>query len=112
MPQIKGDELKDALTILKQNGISVKQLTVDCSELKNSQSKVDKNKVLNIIREIRSGKILSPIIISRDRFVIDGHHRWIAYKLLKMKISCIMIDLPQKEALIKFKRIENSISNK
>ena len=109
MPQIKGHELKDALSLLKKNGINCELVTLNCDELRNSQSKVDKAKVLNIAREIRQGKNIPPIIISNDNAVIDGHHRWIAFKLLKKEIKCIKIGLPQKEAIIEFKRIEGQL---
>lgn len=109
MPQIKGHELKDAISLLKANGIKSELIELDPNELRNSQSKVDKAKVLNIAKEIRQGKQMTPIIISEDNFIVDGHHRWVAYKLLKKPIKCIKIGLPQKEAIIEFKRIEGQL---
>lgn len=53
---------------------------------------------------------MHPIIISKDGYIVDGHHRWIAFKLLKKPLKAIQIDLPKNEAIIEFKKIEGLIS--
>lgn len=106
MPQIAHDEQSDVIALLNQEGIKTERVQLDPSQIKHSQSKVNKEKVRSIIKDIRNGKSLPRIFISEDNFIIDGHHRWIAYKLLKLPIKCIRIGLPQKEAIIKFKQIE------
>lgn len=109
MPQVAQNDLPVALSLLKGNGVKVSIETVSPSDLKHSQRAVDKKKVLSIIKDLKSGKILPPLVISLDNYIVDGHHRWIAYKLLKMPIKCIKIHLPQKEAIIEFKKIESQI---
>lgn len=106
MPQIAHDETSDVLKMLNDEGIECELLKLFPDQIRHSQSKVNKEKVKAIINDIRSGKILPAIFISSDNYIIDGHHRWIAYKILKMPIKCIKIGLPQKEAIIKFKEIE------
>lgn len=109
MPQIAHDETSNALKLLNDEGIECEKVTLDPSLIRHSQSKVNREKVKAIIKDIRSGKLLPAIFISSDNYIIDGHHRWIAFKILNEPIKCIRIGLPQKEAIIKFKQIESSI---
>lgn len=109
MPQIAHDEQSDVISLLNDEGIETEKVQLDPSQICHSQSKVNKDKVKNIIKDIRNKKPMPPIFISEDNFIIDGHHRWIAYKLLKLPIKCIRIGLPQKEAIIKFKEIEGKL---
>lgn len=106
MPQIANHEQSDVIRSLKEEGIECELLKLFPNEIKHSQSKVNKEKVKAIINDIRSGKSIPPIFISSDLFIIDGHHRWIAYKITNEPVKCIRIGLPQKEAIIKFKEIE------
>ena len=109
MPQIPNHEQSAVIRSLKDEGIECELLKLFPDQIRHSQSKVNKDKVRSIINDIRSGKSIPPIFISEDNYIIDGHHRWIAFKILKMPIKCIRIGLPQKEAIIKFKQIESSI---
>lgn len=109
MPQIAHDEHDDVISLLNREGIKTERVQLNPNAIRHSQSKVNKDKVRNIIKDIRNKKPMSPIFISEDNFIIDGHHRWIAYKLLKLPIKCIRIGLPQKEAIIKFKETEGKI---
>lgn len=59
MPQIKGHELSNAISILRKNGIKVQLKTIDPNSLQNSQRAVNKEKVQNIIKDIKGGKILA-----------------------------------------------------
>lgn len=53
---------------------------------------LDRIKIRKMKKEIRSGKNLPPILVSKDGTVIDGSHRVIAYKELGMPIRAIIID--------------------
>jgi ParB-like chromosome segregation protein Spo0J len=106
MPQISNHEQSDVIRSLKEEGIECELLKLFPEQIRHSQSKVNKEKVRSIIRDVLSGKSIPPIFISEDNFVIDGHHRWIAFKIINEPIKCIKIGLPQKEAIIKFKEIE------
>lgn len=75
MPQIAHDETSDVLKMLNDEGIDCEKVQLDPNTIRHSQSKVNREKVKNIIRDIRSGKSIPPIFISSDNFIIDGHHR-------------------------------------
>jgi len=106
MPQIPTHEQSGVIRSLKEEGIECELLKLFPDQIRHSQSKVNKDKVKAIINDIRSGKSIPSIFISSDNAIIDGHHRWIAFKILNEPIKCIRIGLPQKEAIIKFKEIE------
>lgn len=106
MPQISKSDLPEAMKLLQDNGVNVTIGMYQPDQLHHSQRAVNKEKVRSIIKEIKSGKVLPPIIISSDFYIIDGHHRWLAYRLLKTPIKCIRIELPQRDAIIEFKKIE------
>lgn len=111
MPQVDSKSLSKAMNIMREQGIRFGKFNIAPSKLKHSQTGVDSDKVRNIMADIESGKLLPPIVISNDLYIIDGHHRWVAYTTLNASnpISVIKIDLPQKEALVAFKKIEKLI---
>jgi len=45
-------------------------------------SKIKKNKVINISRKFLDNEKCKPLVISNDKFILDGHHRWFAKKTL------------------------------
>lgn len=111
MPQISGDSIGQAVELLTKNGIIVQKGKISVSKLTHSQEAVNKEKVRNIIRDIKRGKKMPPLIISNDNYIVDGHHRWIAYKLLdpNMIIKVIRINLPKQESIVAYKKVENEI---
>lgn len=112
MPQVDHSDLPEAFSILTSNGIGVSAKEVIPSSLKHSQSKVNIKKIQNIVKDIKSGKKMPPIVISNDGHIVDGHHRQLAYKALGNKpMKAVMIDLPRDQAIIAYKQVENLIEN-
>lgn len=112
MPQVPGDSIGLAIKLLKQNGITVQVGKIPVTKLTHSQDAVNKEKVKNIIRDIKKGKKIPPLVISQDNYIVDGHHRWIAYKLLdpNMIIKVVRISLPKPEAILAYKKVEHEIN--
>lgn len=100
MPQIAQDDLEDFLKYLKKKGVLSKQKEEDPSSLKASQNQFHKAKIQTIVDAIESGDFEdTPIIVSKDRYVIDGHHRWLAYRHLEKNIPTIKIDSNAEDLL-------------
>jgi len=90
MPQFKGltakgDELdveEGWRSMLHDKGIKVTRKTVPAAELKASQMQLDGPKVggmANAGFTSTGGKIKdAPIFVTRDGYILDGHHRWAA----------------------------------
>lgn len=71
---------------------SVKPHTLDPTQSNFNQDKVDRMKS-------EGGWDNKPIISSRDGYVIDGHHRWLAAKQLKQRIKTQVIDMDAEDLL-------------
>ena len=101
MPQFKGkpqpgtpaadmpvDEKGDVDTeplfkkMLEDEGIKVVQTEVPADKLKATQSELVGDKVIGMMNALENDpnhpSITAPIYVSRDGYVIDGHHRWAA----------------------------------
>ena len=112
MPQLKGkaapgslaaakggtekevDVEPEFIEALKKAGISITPKRVMASHLRASQEELDGRKGVGMAEAIREGKGAhiadTPIYVSRDGYVIDGHHRWaalVAIDILDGKIA-------------------------
>jgi len=110
MPQIKGNDIPEALGIFDKYGVPYNRLVAKTDDLKPIQNDYIKNKVDNIAKQIDSGTKMNPIFISTDNYIVDGHHRWLAYKKLSMPfIYCIKIEYPKMSALKLFDKVSDKL---
>jgi ParB-like chromosome segregation protein Spo0J len=102
MPQIY-DAAKFSKTILKKFGVGSHRATMAMSMLKPSQGEINRERVDSVIADIRSGVIShrNPIVVSSDGYIVDGHHRWAAYKKYdpELKIPVLVVEAPIQDAL-------------
>ena len=70
-----------------------------------TQKEINEDKALKIMEKMLKQKFSkkNPIVISKDNYILDGHHRWAALKLLKKKN--IIFDLPVIKFYIKIKKL-------
>lgn len=114
MPQVKQNDLVRAVKLLRKNGIRVTIEVIpstDIGYLNHSQKTVNRSKVANIIRDIKRGIKMPPLIISQDYYIVDGHHRYIAYNALGSGLKVLKIHLPKKEAILAWKEVEKELEN-
>jgi hypothetical protein len=82
----------------------------DVSYLKATQNQLIGPKIGGMMRAMESGKMPAsvaeaPILVSRDNYVLDGHHRWAArvglrhHQGKKIGMKVIRVDLPMTELL-------------
>lgn len=109
MPQIEGKNVPKFLEYLKQNGIKFTEKFVESKKLKPTQNQFNQQKIQGMI-DIIDTKKQNPIMISKDGFVIDGHHRWLAHYNLDRKMSVYEIDLKIEDALDTMREFPLSIS--
>lgn len=92
--------------MLQQKGIKTLQTEVPADKLKATQKDLVGAKVVGMMGALEKDpnhpKITAPIYVSRDGFVIDGHHRWaavVAYnaanpdKQIQMKTTVLDMDI-------------------
>lgn len=77
------DVSADFRAMLARIGVGSEEKRVPAAHLRASQSQLDGVKVAAIAGRVRSGKGKprpgqAPIFITRDGYVLDGHHRWAA----------------------------------
>jgi hypothetical protein len=94
---------------LSKHNVKHHEVTVQADRLKPSQSEFSFDNVAAIMKQKLHTK--SSIVISRDGFVIDGHHRWLAHYNKHEKIKAVMVDMPALE-IIQLAKTFNSTSYK
>lgn len=124
MPQLKGEPAKDSWAAknlqtdkgevdgeeafkahLKAKGIKMTNEEEDVSRLKATQTDLVGTKVAGMLQALKKDPnhpaITAPIFISKDGYVLDGHHRWAAMVGLAMadnkanpiKMKVIRVDM-------------------
>lgn len=107
-----GDEFQSHL---KSLGIKTETKSVPAASLKASQSELVGPKVAGMMSNKDYNPAKKPIFVSRDGYVIDGHHRWAATvgrdladgKAGDMNMNVVMVDAPISKVL----RIANQWAN-
>jgi len=93
MPQITSSKRDDFIKTLKEKGTKSRLIRISPRNMKATQSEFNVDSVLNMIHTKTK---LKPTIISRDNYILDGHHRWLAdLNTDKNKpVQALQIDLP------------------
>lgn len=100
MPQIDSKDVADFISFLKRQGVTATSTKTDPKKLKATQHQFHITKVQAMIDKIDSGSYDNkPILTSKDNYVMDGHHRWLAFSNLGMNIDTIKVDLPAKQLI-------------
>jgi hypothetical protein len=73
MPQFTRSSLKRLDKLMNQNGHSFKDTVVSPLKLRPSQKEIS----ISIAEKIKVGR-MQPLVISSDKSILDGHHRWLA----------------------------------
>lgn len=111
-PTNEVDGTADFISSLEKAGIKVGEPTkVRADKLKATQRDMQGEKVGGMMQAAKEGKFdpsAEPIFVSRDGYVVDGHHRWAATLGLDMKngrlgddykMSVVVIDAPISKIL-------------
>jgi hypothetical protein len=101
LPQITQKNMMEFMDWLEGQGITVQFLSMPVALLRcvQGEDQVNQQKV----ESLQNSKTIStkPIIVSKDNFVFDGHHRWLAFlnRDPHYAIDTYRINLPIKELL-------------
>jgi len=108
MPQIDSEHIEPFLDYLKEIGCNTSEVQKEAHELKPSQAELDPAKADKIWSD--GGTFKNPIFTSKDGYVLDGHHRWLAAlrNADKEKMNCIELDLDAREAIEKMHEFEHT----
>jgi len=114
MPQLEQNVVDSFLSDLQKEGVKVEKGRTPVGHLKATQREINAEKVEGMAKAheeyLRNGKKgwspgKNPIIISKDNYVLDGHHRWAAMLTIGPgeTMPTVQVDLPMKELLSRAK---------
>jgi hypothetical protein len=100
MPQIKSTDVPEFIKYLATKDIKTDSTTVKAASLKPTQKEIQKERVADLAT-IAKDNLSKPLIISKDGYVLDGHHRWLALinKDKAAKIKVVKVNVTMKELL-------------
>lgn len=110
MPQIFSGDIQSYIKFIRLNGVKVVKQKVLAKSLKPTQNEINTDKVKKMLTA--PDEVLRKIIIvSKDGYVLDGHHRWLALinKDDKAYIPVWRVDINMQELLAmthKFDKVE------
>jgi hypothetical protein len=75
------DLSRDFVEHMRSKGIKTEETTVRASHLRASQNEIVGTKIARMVTEAKAGERdlrEKPIFVTRDNYVVDGHHHWAA----------------------------------
>jgi len=100
MPQVHKDHYPELIKYLEGHGGKFRHYRVPATSLRPVQSEFSDEGVEKMIKK-KSGDSGTtrdkPLIVSKDNYIIDGHHRWLAAYNLDETIPIMQISIPVKK---------------
>jgi hypothetical protein len=86
---------------MKARGIKVTEGTAPAKSLKASQNELDFGKMSSMAATPSFDAKKVPVLVSKDGYVIDGHHRWGAQMIRDRSgaVATRVVDLPARELI-------------
>ena len=102
MPQIYNPK-KFSKKIHNKFKVASKTMKMSTKHLKPSQNEINTQIVEKVVKHLKkhADKPQKPIVVSKDGYVVDGHHRWAAQKVINphKKIKVLKMNAPINDAL-------------
>lgn len=104
MPQIPSDKVEELKQHFDSMGVLVTDEYIDPGELNPIQEDYEEDKVNGIISEIQEEEEVSPVLVSEDYYILDGHHRTLAVQKINedggnVKLPIIRVHQGRDDAL-------------
>ena len=105
MPQLGSNDLPRYIDHLRGQGVTVTTTRIDPASLKPIQSEVSSSKVGGMLGSMRDGTMRDGnIVITRDGYVLDGHHRWgaataLSFERPNVQVGAVQIGMDAKDLL-------------
>lgn len=98
MPQIKAEHRGAMVQFMKGQGITHEEITVPAIDLKPTQDEFSPAKVQQA-KDYEGGN--RAILISKDGYILDGHHQWLAARDNGEEVRAIRLDAPIRKLIDK-----------
>lgn len=99
LPQIPENEFENFIKYASDNDIDAKMVKIPAGKIHPIQKHLSKKKLKKMMKEKITG---TPLIVSNDNRLMDGHHRWAAVLLTdpKQEIICVKFDCSMTRLLL------------
>lgn len=102
MPQISSDNVSSFKAYLKRDhDVDMKKSTIKVKNIKFTQKDLNFEKVLGMIHGAGKEALAKPVLVSKDGYALDGHHRlaalWIRGDVTTLEAH--VIDAPIRDVL-------------
>lgn len=77
MPQISSDKVKDFMYYMKSLGHRYIDEKVKLNHVKCTQKEFNDDKIVKLMK-VASNNLKKPILLSKEGYLLDGHHRFLA----------------------------------
>lgn len=87
--------------IKKKYGIKSRRIMKTAAELNPSQNEISRHRVEGLIEDDIIDKQEVPLLVSKNGYIVDGHHRWAAFRVKapKRMMETVVVDAPIKDIL-------------
>lgn len=108
LPQISAP-FTHVVNSLNKEGVPFKQMGLSANELSPIQSLIDTDKVEQIIQSLLMGEKLDPVWVDANNKILDGHHRYVAYKkaMPENLMHVVKIMAEEKDAIRVLNKIQD-----
>lgn len=96
MPQI--DNVLAFIKFCRSRGVRYRKVLLTADNLKPRQNDINLSIVFAIIQKGLNTRDY-PLLIAKDKEILDGHHRWYAGKIQYMKVECYHLRASERELL-------------
>jgi hypothetical protein len=104
---------------LKDRGVKVETTSIGAGFLRATQNELNGGKVATILAKLEAkGSDTRPLVVSKENYLIDGHHRWAAEYALqagqgkKANINVYRVDMPVFQLLSEAKKFADHMGIK
>lgn len=120
MPQVKGNDMNRAVGLASKHIVRGHKF-MKVSDMKKSQKELLPKLIKTALRRFKndplkdSMKLSKKLVVSKDHFIVDGHHRWAAVMQHfgpDAKVPIVMLNLKKTEALDFWHSISDKIIGK
>jgi hypothetical protein len=100
MPQIRGEDRTEFFGYLQSKGHKITRCAVKLKSIKCTQRELNAFNIEKKIKKIQSREVY-PIIISKDNYILDGHHNFKAASIININATypCFRVSLNIHELL-------------
>lgn len=78
-------DIDDIKTDKEMIPVDTKNFNDIISTSRSGKMPLDKLRVMTMVDKLNSGGVLPPVKINNDNMLIDGHHRYMAYKIANIQ---------------------------